>query len=237
MMYVVAYCNLQCGEFAVSKLCRMKVGAKTKKTCKFVGNYVRWYGLKLYLCANSLHFIMDTIKLKDLTFKPYISRDEIAQAVKNVAARINEDLADKSPLFLCVLNGAFVFAADLFREINIPDAEISFIRMKSYIGTHSTGEVHMISGLHEDISGRTVVIIEDIVDSGFTLVQLKEKLQECNPADIKVATLLFKPESLKYDVNIDYVALDIPPAFIVGYGLDYDEMGRNLKDIYTIVQD
>ena len=95
----------------------------------------------------------------------------------------------------------------------------------------------MISGLHEDISGRTVVIIEDIVDSGFTLVQLKEKLQECNPADIKVATLLFKPESLKYDVNIDYVALDIPPAFIVGYGLDYDEMGRNLKDIYTIVQD
>lgn len=180
---------------------------------------------------------MDIIKLKDLSFKPYISKDEIATAVKNVAARINEDLAGKSPLFLCVLNGAFVFAADLFREITISGAEITFIRMKSYIGTHSTGEVQMISGLTEDISGRTVVIVEDIVDTGFTLMQLKEKLQECNPAEIKVATLLFKPESLKCDVAIDYVALDIPPAFIVGYGLDYDEMGRNLKDIYTIIQD
>lgn len=180
---------------------------------------------------------MDTIKLKDLTFKPYISSAEIATAVKNVAARINEDLAGKNPLFLCVLNGAFVFAADLFREINIPGAEITFIRMKSYIGTQSTGEVQMVSGLYEDISGRTVVIVEDIVDSGFTLLQLKEKLRECNPADIKVATLLFKPESLKCDVTIDYVALDIPPAFIVGYGLDYENLGRNLKDIYTIVQD
>lgn len=180
---------------------------------------------------------MDTIKLKDLTFRPYISRDEIATAVKNVAARINEDLADKSPIFLCVLNGAFIFAADLFREITIPGAEIAFIRMKSYIGTQSTGEVQMVTGMTVDLTGRTVVVVEDIVDSGFTLKQLKEILQECNPAQIKVATLLFKPESLKCDVDIDYVALDIPPAFIVGYGLDYDEMGRNLKDIYTIVQD
>ena len=117
-------------------------------------------GIKLYLCANSLHFqVMETIKLKDLTFKPYIRREEIASAIKHVAEQINKDLAGKSPLFLCVLNGAFVFAADLFREIDIPDAEITFIRMKSYIGTHSTGEVQMISGLHEDISGRTVVIV------------------------------------------------------------------------------
>ena len=181
--------------------------------------------------------VMDTLKLKDLTFRPYISSGEIATAVKNVAARINEDLADKSPLFLCVLNGAFVFAADLFREITIPGAEIAFIRMKSYIGTQSTGEVQMVSGLTEDITGRTVVIVEDIVDTGHTLKQLKELLQECNPAEIKVATLLFKPESLKCDVTIDYVALDIPPAFIVGYGLDYDDLGRNLKDIYSIVQD
>ncbi len=180
---------------------------------------------------------MDTIKLKDLTFKPYIKSDEIARAVKNVAMRINADLADKNPLFICVLNGAFVFAADLFREINIPGAEITFIRMKSYIGTHSTGEVQMVSGLSEDISGRTIVIVEDIVDTGHTLKQLKSLLQECNPAEIKVATLLFKPESLKCDVTIDYVALDIPPAFIVGYGLDYDDLGRNLKDIYTIVQE
>ncbi len=180
---------------------------------------------------------MDTIQLKDLSFKPYISSAEIATAVKNVAARINEDLAGKNPLFLCVLNGAFVFAADLFREITIPGAEIAFIRMKSYIGTQSSGEVQVVSGLTEDISGRTVVIVEDIVDSGFTLKQLKSILQECNPAEIKVATLLFKPESLKCDVTIDYVALDIPPAFIVGYGLDYDELGRNLKDIYSVVQD
>ena len=191
--------------------------------------------IKLYLCANSLHFQdMETIKLKDLTFKPYIRREEIASAIKRVPEQINKDLADKNPLFLCVLNGAFVFAADLFREITIPDAEISFIRMKSYIGTHSTGEVQMISGLHEDISGRTVVIVEDIVDTGFTLLQLKEILQESNPAEIKVATLLFKPDSLKYDVTIDYAALDIPQAFIVGYGLDYDELGRNLKDIYIV---
>ncbi|MBQ5776610.1 MAG: hypoxanthine phosphoribosyltransferase [Bacteroidaceae bacterium] len=180
---------------------------------------------------------MDTIQLKDLTFKPYIGSAEIATAVKNVAARINEDLAGKNPLFLCVLNGAFVFAADLFREITIPGAEIAFIRMKSYIGTQSTGEVQVVSGLTEDITGRTVVIVEDIVDTGHTLKQLKSILQECNPAEIKVATLLFKPESLKCDVTIDYVALDIPPAFIVGYGLDYDDLGRNLKDIYSIVQD
>lgn len=179
---------------------------------------------------------MDTIKLKDLTFRPYISRDEIATAVKNVAARINEDLADKSPIFLCVLNGAFIFAADLFREITIPGAEIAFIRMKSYIGTQSTGEVQMVTGMTVDLTGRTVVVVEDIVDSGFTLKQLKEILQECNPAQIKVATLLFKPESLKCDVDIDYVALDIPPAFIVGYGLDYDGLGRNLPDVYDVVE-
>ena len=199
--------------------------------------YSRILVLKLYLCRNSLHFIvMDTIKLKDLTFKPYISSAEIAAAVKNVAARINEDLADKNPLFLCVLNGAFVFAADLFREINIPGAEITFIRMKSYIGTHSTGEVQMVSGLHEDISGRTVVIIEDIVESGLTMQRLLEILAAHNPSEIHIASLLVKPEMLKVPLNIEYVAMNIPNDFIVGYGLDYDQLGRNLKDIYTVVE-
>ena len=175
---------------------------------------------------------MDTIKLKDLTFKPYISSAEIATAVKNVAARINEDLADKNPLFLCVLNGAFVFAADLFREINIPGAEITFIRMKSYIGTHSTGEVQMVSGLHEDISGRTVVIIEDIVDTGLTAKFLID-FMNCNfhAKSIKFCSLLDKKITRKVEVEPDYYGFDVDDKFVVGYGLDYDGYFRNLKYI------
>ncbi len=179
---------------------------------------------------------MDTkIQIKDRFFTPYISREKIAEAVEHIASQINKDLAGKNPLFLCVLNGAFVFAADLFRELTI-EAEISFIRMKSYEGMHSTGEVKQIYGLQQDITDRTVVVVEDIVDTGFTIQQLLRQLNAHNPKEIKVATLLFKPESLKCNVKPDYVALAIPPAFIVGYGLDYDEQGRNLKDIYVVAE-
>lgn len=161
---------------------------------------------------------MSTIQIKDRLFKPYIDRSSIDSAVKRLAAQMNKDLAGKRPLFLCVLNGAFMFAADLFREINV-DAEITFIRMKSYEGTQSTGIIKQIYGLQEDIKDRTVVIVEDIVDTGFTMQNLKKQLEEKNPKEIKVATLLFKPDSLQCDVKLDYVAFEIPKAFIVGYGL------------------
>ncbi len=173
------------------------------------------------------------IQIKDRFFKPYISREEIAAAVKRTASKMNEELAGKNPLFLCVLNGAFIFAADLFREMTA-ECEITFIRMKSYDGMSTTGSVKQIYGLQEDITDRTVVIVEDIIDTGFTIQRLIELLKERNPREIKVATLLFKPESLQCDLAPDYVALQIPPAFIVGYGLDYDEQGRNLKDIYVV---
>ena len=178
---------------------------------------------------------MSTIQIKDRLFKPYIDRSSIDSAVKRLAAQMNKDLAGKRPLFLCVLNGAFMFAADLFREINV-DAEITFIRMKSYEGTQSTGIIKQIYGLQEDIKDRTVVIVEDIVDTGFTMQNLKKQLEYKNPKEIKVATLLFKPDSLQCDVKLDYVAFEIPKAFIVGYGLDYDELGRNLKDIYVVTE-
>ena len=176
---------------------------------------------------------MNTIQIKDKKFVPYIDRKKIQEAIQKVAARINEDLAGQNPLFICVLNGAFVFAADLFREITI-DSEITFMRMKSYSGTQSTGRVKEIQGLGKDITGRTVVVVEDIVDTGYTIQHIKEQLRARNPKDIRVASLLFKPEALKCDIKVDYVALEIPNAFIVGYGLDYDEQGRNLKDIYVI---
>lgn len=176
---------------------------------------------------------MDTIQIKDKTFKPYIRREEIKAAIDKIASRINSELAGENPLFICVLNGAFVFAADLLREVTI-ESEITFMRMKSYSGTQSTGVVKIIHGLDEDIKGRTVVVVEDIVDTGFTMQRIINQLKEREPKQVKIATLLFKPKALKCNIHVDYAALEIPNDFIVGYGLDYDEQGRNLKDIYVI---
>ncbi|OKZ31997.1 MAG: hypoxanthine phosphoribosyltransferase, partial [Bacteroidales bacterium 43_8] len=158
---------------------------------------------------NSLHIqdSMDTIQIKDKTFRPYIRREEIKAAIEKIAAHINNELAGENPLFICVLNGAFVFAADLLREITI-ESEITFMRMKSYSGTQSTGVVKIIHGLDEDIKDRTVIVVEDIIDTGFTMQRIINQLKEREPKQVKIATLLFKPKALKCDVHVDYAALE-----------------------------
>lgn len=177
---------------------------------------------------------MDTIKIKDREFAISIPEEKILAEVERLATQLSRDLEGKNPLFLCVLNGSFMFAADLFRRITIP-AEISFVKLASYEGTSSTGVIKEVIGLSENISGRTIVIVEDIVDTGCTMQKLLENLGTRAPESIHVCTLLLKPEKLKVELDVQYVALEIPNDFIVGYGLDYDGYGRNLKDIYTVV--
>ncbi len=177
---------------------------------------------------------MNTIKVKDKEFAVSIPEEKILAEVERLAACLNHDLAGKNPLFLCVLNGSFMFAADLFRRIDIP-AEISFVKLSSYEGTASTGKVKELVGLAEDITGRTVVVVEDIVDTGYTMKGLLADLVSRGPEAVHVCTLLLKPDKLKVPLDIKYVALEIPNDFIVGYGLDYDGYGRNLRDIYTVV--
>ena len=180
---------------------------------------------------------MNLVTYNGLTFEPYITREEIAAQVQRLAAEIKRDCNDENPLFLCVLNGAFIFAADLFRACDIPGAEITFIRFKSYEGTSSTGQVKQIMGLNEDITGRTVIIVEDIVDTGVTAVQLRKLLQERGAAVVKMAALLYKPASLTAGQAPEYVGFEIPSKFILGYGLDLDGKARNLADIYVLKKD
>lgn len=181
---------------------------------------------------------MKTITLQGLEFEPYITKQQIATQVKRVAAEINEDLdGDDAPLFICVLNGAFIFAADLYREVNLPHSQITFVRFKSYDGMCSTGELRQVMGLQEDIEGRNVIVIEDIVDTGTTAAELMNMLAEHNPKSIKLATLLFKPNSIINQVMPDYVGFNIPSKFIIGYGLDLDGEARNLSDIYILSKD
>lgn len=173
------------------------------------------------------------ITVKDKQFKPYISSEIIAKEVRRMASEICHDLADQNPLFVVVLNGSFMFAADLLREITIP-CEISFVKVASYHGTSSTGSVTELIGLTEEIGGRTVVIVEDIVDTGVTLEKLMGVLEKKNVKQIKIASALLKPDAYKKDIPVNYVGLKIPNDFVVGYGLDYDGQGRNLKDIYVL---
>lgn len=179
---------------------------------------------------------MDIVKIKDKTFVPSISEADIKQRVKEVAAQINHDMAGKNPLLLAVLNGSFIFAADLMREITIP-CEISFVKLASYQGTTSTGKVKEVIGINEDLAGRTIIIVEDIVESGITMRRMIDTIGTRNPESIHICTLLLKPERLKTQLDIEYVAFRIPNDFILGYGLDYDQQGRNLKDIYVIKED
>lgn len=178
---------------------------------------------------------MDAIKIKDKDFAVSIPESKILCEVERLAAQISRDLEGKNPLFLGILNGSFMFAADLFRRITIP-AEISFVKFASYDGVSSTGVIKELIGLTEDIAGRTIVIVEDIIDTGCTMKKLLEDLGSRAPESIHVCTLLLKPEKLKVALDVEYVALEIPNDFIVGYGLDYDGYGRNLKDIYTVVE-
>ncbi len=179
---------------------------------------------------------MSVVKIKDKTFKTSIPEKEIKARIQAVADRINHDLADKNPLFLAVLNGAFVFAADLMRMITIP-CEISFVKLASYQGTTSTGKITEVMGINEDLTDRTIVIIEDIVDTGLTMKRMIESLGTRHPASVHICSLLVKPEKLQVNLNIEYAAMEIPNDFIVGYGLDYDQQGRNLPDIYTLVNE
>lgn len=178
---------------------------------------------------------MDTIQVKDKLFVPFLKEEAILKEVKRVGKEISRDYEGKTPLFLCILNGAFMFAADILRNVTIP-CNVTFVKVASYQGTDTTGKVKELMGLNELIEGRDVIIVEDIVDTGYTMRDVMQSLADKNAASVAVCALLCKPDKLKVDIDIKYLAMNIPNGFIVGYGLDYDGFGRNLRDIYKIVK-
>lgn len=178
---------------------------------------------------------MKDVKILDKEFSIYLSEEKILSKVKEVAEKINEDLAGEEPIFMGILNGSFMFASDLYKDITL-DSQITFLKLASYDGTNSTGKIKRLIGINEDIKDKTVVVIEDIVDTGNTLESIIKQLRGYEPKEIKLVTLLYKPEAYTKDFKIDYKCFDIPNDFIVGYGLDYDGFGRNLRSIYKIIE-
>lgn len=176
---------------------------------------------------------MKPITIHDQQFEVYIKRDKIAQAVTALAKQLKKDLDGEIPIFISILNGGFIFAADFIRAFE-GECEISFIKLASYAKTASTGKVKQLLGINEDLTNRTVVVLEDIIDTGTTLQKIYQILGEENLKDLKIATLFFKPDVFRKELHIDYVSFEIPDNFIVGYGLDYDGLGRNLPDIYKL---
>ncbi len=179
---------------------------------------------------------MKKVKIHDLEFELFIPNEKIQLVIEEMAVKMNRELADKDPLFLCILNGSFMFASELFKRIDFVESEISFVKLASYSGSQSTGNVKQLIGLNEDIKGRTVVVLEDIVDTGITITNIQEQLKGLEPKEVLVATMLLKPDALQKEVDLKYVGIEIPNDFIVGYGLDYDGFGRNLQDIYSIIK-
>jgi hypoxanthine phosphoribosyltransferase len=178
---------------------------------------------------------MSRVRLHDKDFEPFISQSDVSIAIDRVAARMEQDYAGQRPLFIGVLNGAFFFAAELVKRLSI-ECEITFVKVASYHGTRSTGKVSELIGLSERIEGRHVVVLEDIVDTGSTIRHIMDALAEHHPASVRIAALLFKPEAYKQRIPIDFVALEIPNAFVVGSGLDHDGLGRNLPGILKIAE-
>lgn len=176
---------------------------------------------------------MSEVTLFDKTFEPYLPESLIQEKIKELALQINKDYAGKKPLFIAILNGSFMFAADLFKSINL-EAEICFIKLASYKGSKSTGNVVTSIGLDADLNQRHVIVLEDIIDTGKTLHEFLPQLTNQNPSSLKIAVLLHKPDATVYPINIDYCCFSIPNRFVLGYGLDYDGYGRNLKEIYQL---
>jgi hypoxanthine phosphoribosyltransferase len=178
---------------------------------------------------------MNTIRVHDRIFRPYLTQEEISTRVSFIAEQLNTDYQDRKPLFIAILNGSFIFASDLFKKLNV-EVEICFIKLASYKGSKSTGRVVTAIGLDAEVYGRDLVIVEDIIDTGKTLTEFLPQLRHQQPASLKVVALLHKAEATIFPVPIDYLGFTIPDKFVVGYGLDYDGLGRNIPEIYTLVE-